>query len=162
MKSKPFNVQDYMAKNKFELGSIKKEVGNTTYKGGHNDLRKTSYDVNIKDGKFQLDTHKTVITESKGTVNETGYNDMNGYIGITGKNNGNEVPFTKETIEALDSFFKKTKEPKISKQFDIDVIVRVTDTVNGGIVDVDLSTMNYLRAQYKKHKNRLASDNDFR
>jgi hypothetical protein len=62
---KGFSIQDYLEKNKIELGSIKKEVGSSVYKGGHNDLRKTSYDVNIKDGKFQLDTHKTVITENK-------------------------------------------------------------------------------------------------
>ena len=61
---KGFSIQDYLEKNKIELGSIKKEVGSSVYKGGHNDLRKTSYDVNIKDGKFQLDTHKTVITEN--------------------------------------------------------------------------------------------------
>lgn len=60
---KGFSIQDYLEKNKIELGSIKKEVGSSVYKGGHNDLRKTSYNVNIKDGKFQLDTHKTVLTE---------------------------------------------------------------------------------------------------
>lgn len=64
MEAKNFSIQDYMANNKIEMGSIKKEVGDTTYKGGHNDLRKTSYKVNIKDGKFQLDTHKTILTEA--------------------------------------------------------------------------------------------------
>ena len=68
---KGFSIQDYLEKNKIELGSIKKEVGSSVYKGGHNDLRKTSYDVNIKDGKFQLDTHKTVLTENKKGLNES-------------------------------------------------------------------------------------------
>jgi len=63
--SKPFNIQDFMSKNKFEIGSIKKEVGNTISKGGHNDLRKTNYDVKIKDGKLDLYTHKEIISESK-------------------------------------------------------------------------------------------------
>jgi hypothetical protein len=60
---KGFSIQDYLEKNKIELGSIKKEVGSSVYKGGHNDLRKTTYDVNIQDGKFQLNTHKTILTE---------------------------------------------------------------------------------------------------
>lgn len=64
-----FSIQDYLEKNKIELGTIKKEVGTSVFKG-HNDLRKTSYDVNIKDGKFQLDTHKTVLTENGKLLNE--------------------------------------------------------------------------------------------
>ena len=67
---KGFSIQDYLEKNKIKLGTIKKEVGSTVYKGGHNDLRKTTYDVKIKDGKFQLDTHKTVLTENGKPINE--------------------------------------------------------------------------------------------
>jgi len=64
-----FSIQDYLEHNKIELGKITKEVGDTPYKGGHNDIRKTNYDVKIKeDGKLDLYTHKKVLTES--TLNE--------------------------------------------------------------------------------------------
>ena len=63
--AKPFSIQDYLRDNTIEMGTIKKEVGDTTFKGGHNDIRKTNYDVNIVDGKLDLNTHKTVLTESK-------------------------------------------------------------------------------------------------
>lgn len=59
-----FSIVKYLENNKIELGSIKKEVGTNISKSGHNDLRKTNYDVNIKDGKLDLYTHKTVLTES--------------------------------------------------------------------------------------------------
>jgi len=56
-----FSIQDYLEHNKIELGKVSKEVGNNAFKGGHNDLRKTSYDVKIKkDGKLDLYTHKIV------------------------------------------------------------------------------------------------------
>jgi hypothetical protein len=60
-----FDIRDYLEKNKIELGSVEKEVGTTISKSGHNDLRKTSYDVNIVDGKLDLYTHKKVIVEAK-------------------------------------------------------------------------------------------------
>ena len=64
-----FSIQDYLKNNKIEVGSIKKEVGDTPYKGGHNDIRKTNYEVKIKsDGKLDLYTHKTIMTES--SINE--------------------------------------------------------------------------------------------
>jgi len=54
-----FNVQDYMSKNKIKLGKVTREVGTTPYKGGHNDIRKTNYEVKItEDGKLDLYTHK--------------------------------------------------------------------------------------------------------
>lgn len=65
-----FSIQDYLAKNKIEMGSIEKEVGDHAFKGGHNDIRKTNYDVNIVDGKLDLHTHKTVFTESKKVITE--------------------------------------------------------------------------------------------
>jgi hypothetical protein len=66
-----FSIQDYLKNNKIELGSIQKEVGDTPYKGGHNDIRKTNYDVKIKeDGKLDLYTHKTIMTEGKSLINE--------------------------------------------------------------------------------------------
>ena len=59
-----FNVQDYMSKNKIKLGKVTKEVVDTPYKGGHNDIRKTNYDVKLtKDGKLDLYTHKTETKE---------------------------------------------------------------------------------------------------
>ena len=64
-----FSIQDYLEHNKIELGKVSKEVGDSAFKGGHNDLRKTNYDVKItEDGKLDLYTHKTVLTESK--INE--------------------------------------------------------------------------------------------
>lgn len=66
-----FSIEDYLKNNKIELGSIKKEVGDTPYKGGHNDIRKTNYDVKIKeDGKLDLYTHKTIMTENKSLLKE--------------------------------------------------------------------------------------------
>ena len=53
-----FDVQEYMANNKIKLGTITKEVGHTPYKGGHNDIRKTNYEVKITNGKLDLYTHK--------------------------------------------------------------------------------------------------------
>jgi len=60
-----FDIVKYLEENKIEIGSIKKEVGTHISKSGHKDLRKTTYDVNIVDGKFDLHTHKTVMTEAK-------------------------------------------------------------------------------------------------
>ena len=66
-----FSIQDYLKNNKIQMGKITKEVGDTSFKGGHNDIRKTNYDVKItEDGKLDLYTHKKVITESKKTLNE--------------------------------------------------------------------------------------------
>ena len=66
-----FSIQDYLRDNKIEMGSIKKEVGDTPFKGGHNDIRKTNYEVKIKeDGKLDLYTHKTVLTETKKVIKE--------------------------------------------------------------------------------------------
>jgi len=59
-----FNVQDFMSKNKFKLGKVTREVGDTPFKGGHNDIRKTNYEVKLtEDGKLDLYTHKTETKE---------------------------------------------------------------------------------------------------
>jgi len=59
-----FNVQDFMSKNKFKLGKVTREVGETPFKGGHNDIRKTNYEVKLtEDGKLDLYTHKTETKE---------------------------------------------------------------------------------------------------
>jgi hypothetical protein len=61
-----FDIQDYMAKNTINLGTVKKSVGDTPYKGGHNDIRKTNYEVKLtEDGKLDLYTHKEVESEHK-------------------------------------------------------------------------------------------------
>ncbi len=67
-----FSIQDYLKNNKIQMGKITKEVGDTPFKGGHNDIRKTNYDVKItEDGKLDLYTHKkVVISESKKLINE--------------------------------------------------------------------------------------------
>ena len=47
-----FSIQDYLRDNKIELGKYEKAIGDTPYKGGHNDIRKTNYEVKLtKDGK---------------------------------------------------------------------------------------------------------------
>lgn len=59
-----FDVTKYLEENKIEIGSIKKEVGTQVTKG-NSDFRKTQYDVKLtEDGKLDLYTHKTIITES--------------------------------------------------------------------------------------------------
>ena len=61
-----FSIQDYMAKNTINLGTVKKAVGNNDFKSGYNDLRKTNYDVKLtEDGKLDLYTHK----EEKKNIN---------------------------------------------------------------------------------------------
>lgn len=65
-----FDIVKYLAENKIEMGSIKKEVGTSVSKSGHNDIRKTNYDVKInEDGKLNLSTHKSIITKGK-TIKE--------------------------------------------------------------------------------------------
>lgn len=58
-----FDIVDYLSKNKISTGTITQEVGDSPYKGGHNDIRKTNYEVKITDdGKLDLYTHKKVTT----------------------------------------------------------------------------------------------------
>ena len=58
-----FNIQDFMSKNKFKLGTVEREVGDTVPKS-YNDIRKTNYDVKLtEDGKLDLYTHKTETKE---------------------------------------------------------------------------------------------------
>ena len=53
-----FDVRDYLSKNKFKLGTVEREVGTTPTKS-YNDIRKTNYEVKIKeDGKLDLYTLK--------------------------------------------------------------------------------------------------------
>jgi|TARA_B110000908_G_C9866405_1_gene276389 hypothetical protein len=59
-----FSIQDYLKNNKIELGKHEKAVGDTPYKGGHNDIRKTNYEVKLtKDGKLDRYTSKKIIVE---------------------------------------------------------------------------------------------------
>jgi len=65
-----FSIQDYLRDNKIKMGKITKEVGNTPFKGGHNDIRKTNYEVKFNEnGKLDLYTHKKV-TINEGFINE--------------------------------------------------------------------------------------------
>jgi hypothetical protein len=53
-----------MAKNTINLGKVEKEVGSTPFKGGHNDIRKTNYEVKLtEDGKLDLYTNKKETAE---------------------------------------------------------------------------------------------------
>jgi hypothetical protein len=114
-----FSIQDYLRDNKIEMGSIKKEVGDTPFKGGHNDIRKTNYEVKIKaDGKLDLYTHKTVITESKRVINEA----------------------EKIKLGELDSTKQKQVE-ELQKLFG-GKIITIWDSVHGNIVDIKVTEKN--------------------
>jgi hypothetical protein len=53
-----FSIQDYLENNKIKLGKVEREIGTTPPKS-YNDIRKTNYDVKIKDdGTLDLYTHK--------------------------------------------------------------------------------------------------------
>jgi len=53
-----FSIQDYMAKNKINLGTVEQTTGTGDFKSGYNDLRKTEYDVKLtEDGKLDLYTY---------------------------------------------------------------------------------------------------------
>ena len=112
-----FSIQDYLKNNKIEIGSIKKEVGDTPYKGGHNDIRKTNYDVKIKeDGKLDLYTHKTIMTENKNLIKEA-----------------SEIP-----IKKLDS--TKQKQVNAFEKFFGGKQQTIWDSIHGNIVDIKVPT----------------------
>lgn len=115
-----FDIQDYLKNNKIELGSVKKEVGDTPYKGGHNDIRKTNYDVKIKeDGKLDLYTHKTIMTEGKSLIKEA-----------------SEIKFNE-----LDS--TKQKQVNAFVKFFGGKINTIWDGIHGNIVDIQMSQPNW-------------------
>jgi len=115
-----FDIQDYLKNNKIELGSVKKEVGDTPYKGGHNDIRKTNYDVKIKeDGKLDLYTHKTIMTEGKSLIKEA-----------------SEIKFNE-----LDS--TKQKQVNAFVKFFGGKIITIWDGIHGNIVDIKMSEKNW-------------------
>ena len=108
-----FSIQDYLKNNKIEMGSIKKEVGDTPYKGGHNDIRKTNYEVKIKeDGKLDLYTHKTIVTENKNLLKEA-----------------SEISF-----DELDS--NKQKQVQQFEKFFNGKQQRIWDGIHGNIVEI--------------------------
>lgn len=54
-----FDIKKYLSNNDITLGTVTRSVATTPFKGGHNDIRKTGYDVNItEDGKLDLYTLK--------------------------------------------------------------------------------------------------------
>jgi hypothetical protein len=115
-----FSIQDYLKNNKIEMGNIKKEVGDTPYKGGHNDIRKTNYEVKIKaDGKLDLYTHKTIVTESKNLLKEA-----------------SEIEF-----KELDS--TKQKQVQQFVKFFGGKIITIWDGIHGNIVDIKMSEKNW-------------------
>jgi hypothetical protein len=115
-----FSIQDYLKNNKIEVGSIKKEVGDTPYKGGHNDIRKTNYEVKIKaDGKLDLYTHRTIVTETKQKLNEA-----------------SEIEF-----KELDS--SKQKQVQQFVKFFGGKINTIWDGIHGNIVDIKMSQSNW-------------------
>lgn len=59
-----FDIRKYLEDNKIELGSYETTESHNVAKGV-SDIRKTQHEVHIVDGKFQLDTLKKVIVESK-------------------------------------------------------------------------------------------------
>ena len=97
-----FDIVKYLEDNKIKLGSIKKEVGTSISKSGQNDLRKTTYDVKIKDGKFDLSTHKSIMTESKGLISEASDNDS-AYICTFAQEKGQFVYTPKALLKWLNN-----------------------------------------------------------
>jgi hypothetical protein len=115
-----FSIQDYLEHNKIEIGKITKEVGDTPYKGGHNDIRKTNYEVKIKeDGKLDLYTHKTVLTESTNLIKEA-----------------SEIKFNE-----LDS--TKQKQVNAFVKFFGGKIITIWDGIHGNIADIKMSEKNW-------------------
>lgn len=115
-----FSIQDYLKNNKIEMGSIKKEVGDTPYKGGHNDIRKTNYEVKIKeDGKLDLYTHKTIVTENKNLLKEA-----------------SEIE-----LKELDS--NKQKQVQQFVKFFGGKIITIWDGIHGNIIDIKMSEPNW-------------------
>jgi len=61
-----FDIKEYMANNTINLGTVTREVGSNVFKGGHNDIRKTNYDVKLTDdGKLDLYTLEKQTKEHK-------------------------------------------------------------------------------------------------
>lgn len=115
-----FSIQDYLEKNKIQMGSIKKEVGDTAFKGGHNDLRKTNYDVKITaDGKLDLYTHKTVLSEIKNVIKEA-----------------SEIQ-----LKELDS--TKQKQVQAFVKFFGGKVITIWDGIHGNIVDIKMAEKNW-------------------
>ena len=115
-----FSIQDYLEHNKIEIGKITKEVGDTPYKGGHNDIRKTNYEVKIKeDGKLDLYTHKTVLTESTNLIKEA-----------------SEIKFNE-----LDS--TKQKQVNAFVKFFGGKIITIWGGIHGNIADIKMSEKNW-------------------
>ncbi len=115
-----FSIQDYLRDNKIQMGKITKEVGDSTFKGGHNDIRKTNYDVKItEDGKLDLYTHKTIVTEDKSLIKEA-----------------SEIKFNE-----LDS--TKQKQVNAFVKFFNGKIITIWDGIHGNIVDIKMSEPNW-------------------
>ena len=115
-----FSIQDYLRDNKIEMGSIKKEVGDTPFKGGHNDIRKTNYEVKIKaDGKLDLYTHKTVMTDGKKLIKEA-----------------SEIE-----LKELDS--NKQKQVKEFLKFFNGKVITIWDGIHGNIADIEMAEKNW-------------------
>ena len=50
-----FDIKKYLGDNDIKLGTVTRNVASVPFKGGHNDIRKTNYDVKItEDGKLDL------------------------------------------------------------------------------------------------------------
>ena len=118
--NKKFDIGEYRKNFKINLGPIAKEVGDTVFKGGHNDLRKTNHKVQLnEEGKLDIYTHKTIVTES--TKLDEGKNDYqlrgvgatitfkNGYI--YANEDTLEIAYY-EVIKLLKSFGMNNLKPK--------------------------------------------------
>jgi|TARA_Y100000389_G_scaffold159444_1_gene161275 hypothetical protein len=54
-----FDIKKYLGDNDIKLGTVTRNVASVPFKGGHNDIRKTNYDVKLtEDGKLDLYTLK--------------------------------------------------------------------------------------------------------
>jgi hypothetical protein len=64
-----FSIENYLKENRIKMGNVTKSVTNNVFKGGHNDIRKTNYDVKItEDGKLDLYTEQKVVINEASEV----------------------------------------------------------------------------------------------
>jgi len=137
-----FSIENYLKENRIKMGSVTKSVAQNTFKGGHNDIRKTNYDVNItEDGKLDLYTHKKVITESKKTLNEASEIDFK------------ELDATKQKlVKQLEGFFDGKMQTLYGNIVKIKVGIGGTRLTNG-----DLKELASMKIRWIEYDNRIVS-----
>jgi len=155
-----FDIYEFLNKNKFELGTVKKEVGNTPFKGGNNDIRKTNYDVSIVDGKLDLNTHKTVLAENTQIINEGV--DTPIISGFSGLIDFHGLEFVIEDVIELNDYFKGSTKIKMVKQFVVEPTVFIHDKLSNQNHYFTKGEIDKLYKFAMKNKKIVANREDFK